>query len=110
LTDITRPAPPCPECGGERVWYGSVEFWVGGSSHRADDNLNAAVCGNCGYSSLYLQNMQDLRRALASAGMDSPAGDIADAPGALAASRPPDRVEIKAFRKAVRKQMKSKDT
>ncbi|HEY1821380.1 MAG TPA: hypothetical protein VGG83_15760 [Trebonia sp.] len=26
--DMTRPAPSCPECGGERFWYGSVEFWV----------------------------------------------------------------------------------
>jgi hypothetical protein len=109
LTDITRPAPRCPECDGERFWYGSVEFWVGGSFHGSDDNLNVAVCGSCGYSSLYLQNMRDFRHALASAGIEPPASDIADAPGALAASQPPDRAEIKAFRKAVRKQKKAKD-
>jgi hypothetical protein len=109
LTDITRPAPRCPECDGERFWYGSVEFWVGGSFHGSDDNLNVAVCGSCGYSSLYLQNMRDFRHALGSAGIEPPASDIADAPGALAASQPPDRAEIKAFRKAVRKQKKVKD-
>jgi predicted nucleic-acid-binding Zn-ribbon protein len=64
--DMTSPAPPCPECGGARFWYGSVEFWVGGTSHRSDDRLDAAVCGDCGYSSLYLANMAGLRQALAS--------------------------------------------
>ena len=62
--DLTRPAPPCPECGGARFWYGSVEFWVGGTSHGANDQLNAAVCGNCGYSSLYLQNMPGISSGL----------------------------------------------
>lgn len=104
VDDITRPAPDCPECGGTRYWYGGVEFWVGGRSHGADDYLNAAVCGDCGYSSLYLQNMTEFRLALASLGVGPPARDLADAPGALAASPEPDRAEIKAFRKAVRKQ------
>lgn len=104
---MTRPAPPCPECGGARYWYGSVEFWVGGSSRSADDYLNAAVCGNCGYSSLYLQNMPGFRQTLAAMGSAPPAGDLGDAPGMLAASGPPDRAEIQAFRKALRKQKKS---
>ena len=104
--DITRPAPPCPECGGARFWYGSVEFWVGGTSHGADDQLNAAVCGNCGYSSLYLQNMPEFRRALASMGSGPPTGDPADAPGTMTSGRP-DRAEIQAFRKALRKERKS---
>jgi predicted nucleic-acid-binding Zn-ribbon protein len=104
--DITRPAPPCPECGGTRFWYGSVEFWVGGTSRGANDHLNAAVCSNCGYSSLYLQNMPEFRQALATMGFGPPAADLGDAPGMLAAS-PPDRSEIRAFRKAVRRQKKS---
>jgi predicted nucleic-acid-binding Zn-ribbon protein len=103
---MTPTAPPCPECGGARHWYGSVELWVGGTSHRADDNLNAAVCGNCGYSGLYLQNMPGFRQALAAMGA-APAGeDLGDAPGMLA-DGPRDRSEGKAFRKAVRNQKKS---
>jgi predicted nucleic-acid-binding Zn-ribbon protein len=103
---MTRPAPPCPECGGARYWYGSVEFWVGGSSHSANDNLYAAVCGNCGYSGLYLQNMPGLRQAVAAMGV-APAGeDLGDAPGMLA-DGPQNRSEIKAFRKSVRKHKKS---
>jgi predicted nucleic-acid-binding Zn-ribbon protein len=91
--DITSPAPPCPECGGARFWYGTVEFWVGGTSRSDDDCLNAAVCGNCGYSSLYLANMSGLREALARG-----SGQL---PG------PPDRSELRAFAKALRKQKKS---
>jgi predicted nucleic-acid-binding Zn-ribbon protein len=104
--DMNRLPPPCPECGGARYWYGSVEFWVGGSTHASADNLQAAVCGDCGYSSLYLQNMPDFRRKLAAMGVDTPAGDPAEAPGMLAAT-PPDRAEVRAFRKAVRQQRKS---
>ena len=107
--DLTRPAPPCPECGGARFWYGSVEFWVGGTSHGANDQLNAAVCGNCGYSSLYLQNMPAFRQALAT-GFAPPAADPGDAPGWSAASGPTDRSEVRAFRRAVRKQHKSGST
>jgi len=65
--DITSPAPPCPECGGARFWYGSVELWVAGGTHRNEDNLNAAVCSSCGYSSLYLQNMPKFQQDLAAA-------------------------------------------
>jgi hypothetical protein len=104
--DMTRPAPPCPECGGARYWYGSVEFWVGGSSHSANDNLNVAACGNYGCSSLYLQNMPGFRQALAAMGVAPPAGDLGEAPGTLAAD-PPDRAEIQAFRKAIRRQKRS---
>ena len=103
--DTTRPAPPCPECGGARYWYGSVEFWVGGNSRSANDQLNAAVCGTCGYSSLYLHDMAGFRQALVM-GSAPPAGDLGDAPGMLAAG-PRDRAEKKAFRKAVREQKKS---
>jgi predicted nucleic-acid-binding Zn-ribbon protein len=106
--DISREAPACPECGGARYWYGSVEFWVGGSTHSSTDNLQAAVCGDCGYSSLYLENVPDFRRALAAKGADTPAGDPQQAPGMLAAA-PPDRAEIRAFRKATRRQRKSGD-
>jgi predicted nucleic-acid-binding Zn-ribbon protein len=101
---MTRPAPPCPECGGARYWYGSVELWVGGTSHRSDDNLDAAVCGNCGYSSLYLQNMPRFRQALAAMG-GAPAVD-GDAPDLLT-DGPRDRAEKKAFRKSVRQNKKS---
>ena len=104
--DITRPAPPCPECGGARFWYGSVEFWVGGTGRGSNDYLNAAVCGNCGYSSLYLQNMPEFRQALAAMGFGPLSADLEDAPGMLAAS-PPDRSKVQAFRKAFRKQKKS---
>jgi predicted nucleic-acid-binding Zn-ribbon protein len=104
--DMTRPAPPCPECGGARYWYGSVEFWVGGTSHSGSDQLNAAVCGNCGYSSLYLQNMPGFRQALATMDAAPSDGDPGDAPGTRAAGLP-DRSEIRAFRKAVRKHRKS---
>jgi hypothetical protein len=86
-----------------RFWYGSVEFWVGGTSHGADDHLNAAVCGNCGYSSLYLQNMAQFRHVL---GFGPPVADLADAPGAPSTG-PQDRTEVRAFRKAVRRQKKS---
>lgn len=106
---MSREAPACPECGGARYWYGSVEFWVGGGTHSPDDNLVAAVCGSCGYSSLYLQNMPAFRRTLAAMDADTPAGDPEQAPGMLATARP-DRAEIRAFRKAVRKQRKSGDT
>jgi hypothetical protein len=104
--DLARPAPPCPECGGARFWYGSVEFWVGGT-HRADDQLNAAVCGNCGYSSLYLQNLPAFRQALAKAGMGPRNADHGTALGPSAAVGPPDRSEVRAFRKAARKQFRS---
>jgi predicted nucleic-acid-binding Zn-ribbon protein len=79
MMDITRPAPPCPECGGARYWYGNVEFWVGGGSRRGDDNLNAAVCSNCGYSSLYLQSMSRFHQNLAKKGLGPLTGDPADA-------------------------------
>jgi predicted nucleic-acid-binding Zn-ribbon protein len=112
LPDMTRPAPACPECGGTRYWYGSVEFWVGGRSRSDDDTLNAAVCGNCGYSSLYLQNMAAFRQTLTRMGVASPAGDPGDAPGASAASPegmsvPRDRAGRRAFHKALREQLKS---
>jgi len=108
MTDITRPAPRCPECGGARFWYGSVEFWVGGTSHSGTDNLNAAVCGNCGYSGLYLQNMAGFRQALASLGYGPPAGDPEDAVSTdPPATSPPDHSEVRAFRKAFRKQNRS---
>jgi predicted nucleic-acid-binding Zn-ribbon protein len=103
---MRRPAPPCPECGGARFWYGSVEFWVGGSVHGSNDQLNVAVCGNCGYSSLYLQNMTEFRQALANMGTAPPSGSVADAPGVIADASP-DRSEIKAFRRAARKQNRS---
>jgi len=65
--DITQSAPNCPECGGERFWYGSVELWVGGGTHRDNDNLKAAVCSNCGYSSLYLQDMPKFHKDMEAA-------------------------------------------
>lgn len=77
--DTNRPAPPCPECGGARFWYGNVEFWVGGGAHHSDDNLNAAVCGDCGYSSMYLQSMTRFRQHLAKMGL-RPAEALADPP------------------------------
>lgn len=111
MPDITRPAPPCPECGGARYWYGSVEFWVGGGAHSADDNLNAAVCGDCGYSSLYLQNMAGFRQTLARMGAVPPTGGPEDAPGPSVSpagpSMPRDRAGKRAFRKARREQLKS---
>jgi hypothetical protein len=111
--NMTRPAPPCPECGGVRYWYGSVEFWVG-NGRSPDDNLNAAVCGDCGYSSLYLQKLPEFRQALAARSAAPPAGDPAappagdpkDAPGLLAGG-PADPAEKRAFRKAVREQHKA---
>ena len=103
--DITRPAPPCPECGGARYWYGNIEFWVGGGRHGRNDNLNAAVCSNCGYSSLYFQNMPEFHQALAKMGLGPLAGDPAGAQGMTAAS-PPDRSESQASRRSFRKQNK----
>ena len=105
--DLARPAPPCPECGGRRFWYGSVEFWVGGTSHGANDQLNAAVCGNCGYSSLYLQNMPAFRQALAKAGIGPRNPDHGHAPAPPVEVGPPDRSEVRAFRKAARRQFRS---
>ena len=109
---MTRPAPPCPECGGVRYWYGNVEFWVGGGRRGKDDNLDAAVCGDCGYSSLYLQNMAGFRKALTQMGVVPPAGDPGDAsvPSAVSPagpSIPQDRAGRRAFRKALREQLKS---
>lgn len=103
--NMTRPAPPCPECGGVRYWYGSVEFWVG-NGRSSDDNLNAAVCGDCGYSSLYLRKLSEFRQALAAKSAAPPAGDPQDAPGPLAGG-PADPAEKRAFRNAVREQHKA---
>lgn len=103
--NMTRPAPPCPECGGVRYWYGSVEFWVG-NGRSSDDNLNAAVCGDCGYSSLYLQKLPEFRQALAAGSAAPPATNPADASGLLAGG-PADPAEKRAFRQAVREQHKA---
>jgi predicted nucleic-acid-binding Zn-ribbon protein len=73
--DVNNPAPPCPECGGARFWYGRVEFWIDGTSRRGNNDLNAAVCSECGYTSLYLQNMPEFRKALAKLGIDPPAAN-----------------------------------
>jgi predicted nucleic-acid-binding Zn-ribbon protein len=85
---INRPAPRCPECGGERTWYGNVELWRG-NSRGSDDYLDVAACGNCGYSSLYLRNLP------------SADGESALLPGAR-----PSREEIRAFAKSTREQKK----
>jgi hypothetical protein len=51
--------------------------------------------------------MSEFRRALAAAGSGSHNADPGDAPGMSAAAGPPDRSEVRAFRKAIRKQHKS---
>jgi predicted nucleic-acid-binding Zn-ribbon protein len=102
MTDITRPAPRCPECGGARFWYGSVEFWVTGTTHSRDDHLNVAVCSNCGYSSVYLQNMPKFRQDLTKMGFSPP---VEERPGTAGinqvAATPQERPEIRAIREAL---------
>ena len=65
--------PPCPDCGGERVWA-NVDT-SGGSSgvtvsvegpkrfgfNTAYTRLTALVCTHCGYTRLYAQEPHKLR-------------------------------------------------
>jgi len=101
MTSITRPAPLCPECGGTRFWYGSVEFWVTGTTHIGGDNLDVAVCSNCGYSSVYLQNMPKFRQDLTRMGFSPP---VEERPGTAGinpvAATPQEGPEIRAIREA----------
>jgi hypothetical protein len=103
MTDITRPAPCCPECGGVRFWYGSVEFWVTGTTHGPNDHLNIAVCSNCGYSSAYLQNMPKFRQDLTRMGFSLPLEEHSgSADSNPVATTPQERPEIRAIREALR--------
>jgi predicted nucleic-acid-binding Zn-ribbon protein len=76
--DINRPAPRCPECGGVRFWYGEIIFRVTAIRHSTSDGLNVAVCSNCGYSSIYLQNMGKFRQDLTQLGFGPPVGERPD--------------------------------
>ena len=97
MADITRPAPECPECGGARHWYGSLEFQtVDTTSYRAVEHLSVAVCSNCGYSSLYLQNLQQFQQNLLNLGFSPSTTD----PYPLM-SPTPERLEMRAIREAM---------
>ena len=104
MADITQPAPECPECGGARFWYGSVEFHSIGSAYGAIDHpgdyLNVAACSNCGYSSLYLQNMQRFQQSLLNLGFNQSSPSIPDSQ--MVMSPTPERREMRAIHDALR--------
>ncbi len=56
--------PPCRECGGQRVPVNvSQEMrWATGIMYTSAHRFSALICINCGHSSLYAQNFQDLRQ------------------------------------------------
>lgn len=60
MSDMTPPATPspCPECGGERVnascdYHMNVQVTAEGAFFPKTSPLQALVCTNCGYTTLY---------------------------------------------------------
>jgi predicted nucleic-acid-binding Zn-ribbon protein len=56
--------PPCRECGGPRVQanVSSEMRWSTGIMYTGLHYFHALICVNCGHSSFYAQNFQDLRQ------------------------------------------------
>ncbi|HEY7122439.1 MAG TPA: hypothetical protein VH540_00690 [Ktedonobacterales bacterium] len=62
------PIPPCPACGGPRVLTDTsseVRWGVPsrlGRLFTSGHGFNVLICTNCGHSTFYAQNFQDLRQ------------------------------------------------
>jgi hypothetical protein len=54
---------PCPECGGQRIVC-AVDMVYRLPAAMTDRALLAVVCTNCGYSSLYAQQVGDFAKML----------------------------------------------
>lgn len=56
--------PPCRECGGPRVLANVSPdvTWATGMLYTSEHRFSALICTNCGHSSLYAINFQDIRQ------------------------------------------------